>query len=93
MLPRRRGSRTVTCIACGCEVPRPEAREYDKYGDRWEREGKQFEYLCKPCFGELSRDDRSGPESLLVDLSAGRIDREEFLTRYTDAIEEEAESE
>ena len=46
--PRRtREKRTVTCIACGDSISRSDAREYDKLGDRWEREGKDFEFLCK----------------------------------------------
>ena len=39
---RRRDPTEVTCIACGEEVPRSSAREYDKHGDRWTREDKQF---------------------------------------------------
>nr|WP_241881412.1 hypothetical protein [Halorubrum sp. Ib24] len=39
----------VTCIACGATLDREDAREYYKHGDRWSREGKEFEYLCKPC--------------------------------------------
>jgi hypothetical protein len=46
--------REVTCIACGESVPRSEAREYDKYGDRWDRRDKAFEYLCRPCDRELT---------------------------------------
>lgn len=40
---------TVQCIACGATRARDEAREYDRYGNRWERADKTFEYLCKPC--------------------------------------------
>ncbi len=75
----------VTCIACGEELPRSEAREYDKQGDRWEREDKRFEYLCKPCFRELSKAKRRNLEATLVAAGAGECSREEFLSRYLDA--------
>lgn len=39
----------VTCPACGTQLARTRAREYDRHGDRWDRDGKEFEYLCKPC--------------------------------------------
>jgi hypothetical protein len=42
------GDEEITCIACGDSVDRESAREYDKHGDRWEREDKEFEFLCKP---------------------------------------------
>ncbi|MFB6138546.1 MAG: hypothetical protein ABEJ42_09475 [Halobacteriaceae archaeon] len=88
MIPGRTGSEAVTCIACGSEVPRSEAREYDKHGDRWDREGKDFEYLCKPCFGELSNGRREGLEALLVEVDAGTVSREQFLERYVNAVED-----
>ncbi|MFB6112317.1 MAG: hypothetical protein ABEJ35_07270 [Halobacteriaceae archaeon] len=80
-------ARRVTCIACGRELDRGEAREYDKEGDRWERRGKSFEYVCKPCFKELSKADRDGLEARLVDLGAGDLDRETFLRAYLEAQE------
>ncbi|MHC3436517.1 DUF7562 family protein [Natrialbaceae archaeon A-gly3] len=79
--PRRR-TETVTCIACGTSVDRDEAREYDKYGDRWDRAEKTFEYFCKPCDRELCRRDRDDLEDLLVEVKAGERGREEFLARY-----------
>ncbi|WP_435129377.1 DUF7562 family protein [Halobaculum sp. D14] len=72
----------VTCIACGETVPRGDAREYDKHGDRFTRDGKRFEYLCKPCDRERSRQPRSGLESTLVDAGAGRVPTAEFLSRF-----------
>ncbi len=78
----------VTCIACGETVTRDDAREYDKYGDRWDREGKDFEYLCKPCDEERCRRDRRGLEAHLIDLEAGEHSRETFVRRYMLALEE-----
>jgi len=69
---RSGGSRTtVECIACGASVPRPKAREYDKEGDRWSRAGKEFEYLCKACHGDLCHQPREDLEALLT-----RVERE-----------------
>ncbi|UTF54972.1 DUF7562 family protein [Natronosalvus rutilus] len=79
---------TVTCIACGETIPRSEAREYDKYGNRWEREGKTFEYFCKPCDGDLCRYGRDGLEAQLTDLEAGEHSQEAFLRRYLCSLEE-----
>jgi hypothetical protein len=72
MAPER-GDRTVTCVACGTELPRTDAREYDKYGDRWDREGKCFEYFCKPCFRDLVKQPRVGLETQLEDAGAGKV--------------------
>ena len=66
-----RESSTVTCIACGRSVARSSAREYDKEGDRWSRAGKEFEYLCKACHGDLCHQPREDLETLLA-----RIERE-----------------
>lgn len=83
------GSDPVTCVACGTETPRDDAREYDKYGDRWERTGKAFEYLCKPCFRRECHQPRDELESLLVDLGAGEgLADEEFLAAYVEAVDE-----
>ncbi|WP_252698248.1 DUF7562 family protein [Natronosalvus vescus] len=79
---------TVTCIACGTRVARADAREYDKHGNRWEREGKTFEHLCKPCDSELCRYGREGLEDQLVALEAGEYSQEAFLRRYVCALEE-----
>jgi len=79
----------VSCIACGEEVARGDAREYDKHGDRWTRDGKDFEYLCKPCFRDLTKHARDGLEDALDDAGAGRVDDAEFLARFLDATREE----
>jgi hypothetical protein len=80
----RRGRTDVTCIACGGSVARSDAREYDKHGDRWDREGKDFEYLCKPCYRECCHQPREGLEATLVESGAGEQDRDDFLAAYLD---------
>jgi hypothetical protein len=87
----RRRSR-VTCIACGEDVPRTDAREYDKYGDRFDRRDKEFEHLCKDCYREQSHQPRGGLEDLLVESGAGETDRDGFLEAYTDLVREEFET-
>lgn len=72
----------VTCIACGDTVARDDAREYDKHGDRWERAGKRFEYLCKPCHKECCHQTRDGLEATLVEAGAGETDQKTFLQQY-----------
>ena len=89
---RRRGSDSVDCIACGETVRRSDAREYDKEGDRWDREGKQFEYLCKGCHDDLCHQTRDELEDLLVDIDAGTLAETEFLDRYRRAVEERYDS-
>lgn len=76
----------VTCIACGNSVDRTDAREYDKYGDRWAREDKEFEYLCKPCHRECCLQPRDGLEAMLVQAGAGQTDRDSFLRRYHELV-------
>jgi hypothetical protein len=83
---RARSEREVTCIACGADVPRSQAREYDKYGDRWERQGKEFEYLCKGCYRECCHQPRDGLESMLVSADAGQADRAGFLSRFNELV-------
>ncbi|MFB6270667.1 MAG: hypothetical protein ABEH83_12025 [Halobacterium sp.] len=83
------GNDPVTCIACGSDVPREDAREYDKHGDRWDRDGKRFEHLCKPCFRDLTKHSRDGLEDALEDAGAGRVDDVEFIERFLDAAREE----
>ena len=85
---RSRSDGDVTCIACGDEVPRSKAREYDRYGDRWGSRDREFEYLCKPCHRELNHQPRDELEALLVELDAGEHDREEFLEWYCHLVEE-----
>jgi len=79
---------TVTCIACGEQLTRADAREYDKHGDRWDRREKRFEYLCKACFAETDRQPRDGLEQILADASAGETDDETFLRRFRELSEE-----
>ncbi|MFB6359741.1 MAG: hypothetical protein ABEH59_00300 [Halobacteriales archaeon] len=80
-------TRSVVCPACGRRVARGDAREYDKEGDRWDRREKTFEYLCRECHDALSLQDRDELESLLCEIEAGEIAREEFLRRYSRAVE------
>jgi hypothetical protein len=80
--------RDVTCIACGESVPRSEAREYDKYGDRWDRRDKEFEYLCKPCDRERCHQPRDDLESLLTDAEAAVDEGSAFVTAYLALAEE-----
>lgn len=55
----------VQCPACGVALRRRDAREYDRYGNRWERTGKTFEYLCKPCYREVCHLPRGNLEDTL----------------------------
>jgi len=89
---RTRDGSQVTCIACGSSVARSDAREYDKHGDRWDRENKEFEYLCKRCHRDLCHQPRKGLEALLVESEAGESDRDAFLARYHELIEREHDS-
>jgi len=83
-----RGNDSVDCIACGETVRRSEAREYDKEGDRWDRKGKKFEYLCKECHTDLCHQPRDELEDLLVDIDAGDLAEMEFLDQYSQAVED-----
>lgn len=89
----RRDPREVTCIACGTSLDRPDAREYDKEGDRWERREKEFEYLCKPCHRELCHQPRRGLESLLADIEGESLTAGRFVERYYDAVGDDREAE
>jgi hypothetical protein len=80
------GNQQVTCIACGETISREDAREYDKHGDRWDRKGKEFEYLCKPCHRNCCHQNRNGLEQLLVAAGAGRTDRKTFLRRFCELM-------
>jgi hypothetical protein len=90
---RDRDRTQVTCIACGEEVPRTAAREYDKHGNRWERADKEFEHLCKECHSDLCHQPRGDLEAVLEESGAGEGDREAFLARYTELATGDAESE
>ena len=83
------GDESVSCIACGAEVPRTDAREYDKRGDRFDRDGREFEHLCKPCYREYCHQPRDGLEATLERAGAGRTDDATFLERYFEAVREE----
>lgn len=85
------GNDRVTCIACGEHLPREDAREYDKYGDRWTREGKAFEYLCKPCFRDLTKHSRDGLEDVLDDISGTGLSQEAFVQAFITETRETAE--
>jgi hypothetical protein len=87
------GEADVTCIACGAELPRSDAREYDKHGDRWTREGKSFEYLCKPCFRALTKHARDGLEDVLDDVAGRGLDQEAFVEAFVEATRRTAERE
>lgn len=90
---RRNGDgSSVTCIGCGTELDREDAREYDKHGDRWNRAEKEFEYLCKGCHRELCHQPRDGLESLLVESQAGELSRDDFLQQFLSRMEETQES-
>ncbi|APW97641.1 hypothetical protein CHINAEXTREME_07580 [Halobiforma lacisalsi AJ5] len=84
----RNRTETVTCLACGVDVARSDAREYDKHGDRWDRDDKTFEHLCKSCFGDLCHQPRDGLEDLLVDLEAGENSQGVFLSQYLSTVED-----
>ena len=81
---RDRDRSSVVCIACGESLPREDAREYDKEGDRWSRHGKEFEHLCKECYRELSHQPRGDLEELLADVeaSAGGDSQEAYVAAY-----------
>ncbi|MFC6939605.1 hypothetical protein ACFQE8_06430 [Salinirubellus sp. GCM10025818] len=89
----RRGHREVTCVACGLDLPRSDAREYDKFGDRYDRRDKEFEYLCKPCYRGLCHQPRRGLEDLLVASGAGEQSRDGFLAEFAALLDEGASAE
>ena len=90
---RSRSEGDVTCIACGTEVKRSKAREYDRYGDRWGSRDREFEFLCKPCYRECCHQPRNGLEETLTRAGAGETDDNSFLARYHDAVTDGAEDE
>ncbi|MXR42500.1 hypothetical protein GRX01_14280 [Halobaculum sp. WSA2] len=81
---RDRDRSAVVCIACGESLSREDAREYDKQGDRWNRRDKEFEYLCKECYRDLSHQPRDDLEALLVDVeaAAGGDSQETYVEAY-----------
>ncbi len=64
------------------------AREYDKYGDRWDRANKTFEHLCKGCHSDLCPQPRGELEKLLGELEAGNPSQAEFLSRYVATVDD-----
>jgi hypothetical protein len=77
------------CIACGEVLPRSEACEYDKHGERLDREDTHSESLCKHCHQEYSQVPRGNLESLLVEAGAGTTDDATFLRRYIELVQEQ----
>jgi hypothetical protein len=90
---RNSRGKSVTCIACGDSVSRSDAREYDKHGDRWDRQDKEFEHLCKACFADLCQQPRDGLETTLDAAGAGEADRETFLERFRELSKDGARGE
>lgn len=74
------------CPACGDPVRRSVAREYDKFGDRWDRTDKDFEYFCKACHEDLCHQERPDLEALLVAAHAGEGSQEAFIARYMGVV-------
>ncbi len=87
-----RDRKTVVCIACGTTVLREEAREYDKEGNRWNRHGKEFEHLCKSCYGELCHQPRDELESIILEVEQDGLSRDDFIRRYLGAVRERYDS-
>jgi hypothetical protein len=84
-------SGTVVCIACGEELAREQAREYVKEGDRWDRRDKEFEYLCKGCYGDLTHQPRTGLEATLEAIQTPGQSAEEFVRRYQQTVTRDAD--
>ena len=79
-------------MACGTDLQRSDAREYDKHGDRYDRRDKEFEYLCKPCYRDLCHQPRRGLEDLLVASGAGERSRDRFLAEFAALVDEGADA-
>ena len=77
----------VWCIACGARVPRADAREYDRFGDRWDRDGKTFEHLCKPCDRVESHQPRIGLEDTLAATGSTHETPAAFVRAYYRELE------
>lgn len=76
------GSESIRCIACGTTVDRTDAREYDRFGDRWDRSEKEFEYLCTGCHDAESHAMRPALESILEEIGSDHESPEEFIAAY-----------
>lgn len=72
----------VTCPACGQSLPCDQTREYDRFGDRWDREEKTFEYVCKPCHREMCHFPRGGLEDLLCDAGSDHETPQAFVRAF-----------
>lgn len=72
----------VRCIACDEQLRRSNAREYDRFGDRWDRDGKAFEYLCKPCHATECHFPRDGLEETLIAVGCHHDSTRSFVRRY-----------
>jgi len=72
-------------------VPRSEAREYDKEGNRWDRHDKEFEHFCKDCFRDLCHQPRDDLEATLVEIEASGLSQAEFLARYLGSVDSKTE--
>jgi len=70
-------------------VPRSDAREYDKEGNRWERHDKEFEHFCKDCFRELCHQPRGDLEATLTEIEADGLSQAEFLARFLRSVDSE----
>ena len=90
---RQRQEDSVDCIACGRHVAREGAREYDPYGDRWDREGKVFDFLCKPCHNEQCHLPRRGLENRLVAIENESSSAVGFISAYFESLRQPDEHE
>lgn len=88
-----RSDERVTCIACGETFDEENTFEYDKHGDIWRRDDKEFEYICNPCYRDYCHQNRDGLEETLVAAGAGRTDRDTFLRQFCALLAEDAEVE
>ena len=92
MAPRReRDKEIVTCIACGMTVPRSAAREYDRFGNRWDRDEKRFEHMCKPCHDVECHLPRGDLETFLVTVGSEHESPQTFVTAYYAALGDQAD--
>lgn len=92
MASRRRRGGPVTCVACGATVDRADAREYDPAGNRWDRDGKEFDFLCKACHDDACHLPRTGLEALLLEVGTDHATPREFLAAYYAAVRDAEES-
>lgn len=83
----------MICIACVEVIPRADAREYDKYGDRWDRAGKDFEYLCKPYHRKCCHQPRNGLEETLVRAENEHAETQAFIAAYYTPVSDDISTE